>query len=176
MTFLPLTAEIYVNFNGSHLDLSRLRGGGKDCTTDLAAIYTELFNRMQDHGLHMTPPAENTVTWAEEVTGPDASEALGGWNPDNRAFVLRADLALVPELVRDVVAHELVHQLISEYPQPNDYDDGGHGDRFYWVSCVVSKVLRLPYPRRSTLAVWPTLDRPEGFYGPLVERRAEVLA
>lgn len=174
--FQPLTSEIVVTFNGSHLDLSRLRGGGKDCTTDLAAIYTELYNQLQDAGLRFRPPAENIVTWAEEVTGPGGVEALGGWDPDTRHFVLHADLALVPELVRDVVAHEMVHQIISEYPHPLDHRNGGHGERFYWVARLVADALDLPKPHRGKVAVWPTLDRPTGYYGPLVSYRREVAA
>ncbi|MBM0259759.1 hypothetical protein [Micromonospora sp. 4G55] len=171
----PLTSEIVVTFNGSHLDLSRLRGGGKDCTTDLAAIYTEIYNRLREHGLVFRPPAENTVSWAEQVTGPDGTEALGGWDPDTRHFVLHVDLALVPELVRDVVAHEVVHQIITEYPQPFDHHSGGHGDRFYAVAQVVAQALDMPTPARATVAVWPTLDRPTGYYGPLVSYRGRTL-
>ncbi|KOX14992.1 hypothetical protein ADK66_03050 [Micromonospora sp. NRRL B-16802] len=170
-----LTAEIFVTFDGSHLDLSRLRGGGKDCTTDLAAIYTELHTRLRDAGLHVRPPAENTVSWAEQVTGPGGVEALGGWDPDTRYFVLHVDLALVPELVRDVVAHEMVHQIISEYPGPFDHHDSGHGDRFYAVAQAVAQALDMPTPARATVAAWPTLDRPTGYYGPLVGYRDRSL-
>lgn len=171
MALVPLTAEMFVNFNGSHLDLSRLQGGGKDCTTDLAAIYTELYVRLRDAGLHFPPPTDNVVTWAEQVIAPDTTDALGGWDPDTGVFVLRADLALVPELVRDVVAHEMVHQLISAHPQPFDHHGNWHGARFYRVAQLVAGVLDMPTPNRATVAVWPTLDRPTGYYGPLVQRR-----
>lgn len=168
----PLSAEIFVQFDGSHLDLSRLTGGGEDCKTDLAAIYLELFNRMRENGIHFQPPADNMVSWAEMITGPNGEEALAGWDQDKRLFAVRADLALVPELVRDVVAHEMVHQIISEYPQPFDHHGGGHGDRFYRVACLVAGVLDMPMPQRKTAMTWPTLDRPAGYYGPLVQRRA----
>lgn len=173
---LPLTAEIFVNFNGSHLDLSRLRGGGEGCTTDLAAIYMDLFTRLRARNLYFDLPANNRVSWAYSLTGPDASEALGGWDPESRMFVLHADLALAPELVRDVVAHEMVHQIITQFPQRNDYDNGGHGQRFYHVAALVAETLELPMPRQDTVEVWPTLDRPQGYYGPLVQTRAGVPA
>ncbi|WP_144420151.1 SprT family zinc-dependent metalloprotease [Micromonospora haikouensis] len=166
-----MTAEIIVSFDGSHLDLTRLRGGGGDCATDLATIYTELYNRLRDHSIFFHPPANNTVTWAEQVTGPDGEEALGGWDPHTRHFVLHRDLALVPELVRDVVAHEMIHQIISDYPGPSDHDHDGHGDRFYKVAQTVAQALDMPTPNHATVAVWPTLDRPRGYYGPLVAYR-----
>lgn len=170
----PLTAEIWVNFNGSHLDLSRLKGGEKDCTLDLAALYTDLFNRLREAGIHFTPPADNTVSWAANITGPDGTEAIGGWISESRTFVLHADLALVPALAADVVAHEMVHQLISEYPQPCDHRQGVHGERFFWVARLVAEVLGMPRPQKATVAVWPTLDRPPGYYGPLVAYRSAV--
>jgi hypothetical protein len=143
---------------------------------DLAGIYIGHANKLIDAGIAVRAPCNNTVSWVRQTFRPDGTpaHALGGWEPTTRSLCIRQDLGWAPLLVSDVVAHEIVHQLITDNPIISEEEDSqSHGSWFQHVARVVGPILGLPAPCADTIAVWPQFERPNGFYGPNVTMRKE---
>lgn len=177
-----LSSMIDVICDGAEIDVMAPASSAPPVLPDLAAIYIDHALKIQAHGWRLRPPAGNTVSWCEQCFAPDGqpSPGLAGWNPVTRQLVVRLDLAWAPRLVSDVVAHELVHQIISDNagnPQHAERASQEHGDLFLSIARAVAPVLGLPRPRTATIASWPQAERFEhqpGWYGPMVQPRQPI--
>ncbi|MEU2661206.1 hypothetical protein [Micromonospora sp. NPDC007220] len=102
-------------------------------------------------------------------------DTLGGWYPETGRLYVSEQIAHVPLLVRDVMTHEITHQIqyaISPDGSGGTGINGGpHGDLFRSCATRVAGVLGCPSPVEALICGWPHEQRPDGFFGPGVVRK-----
>lgn len=140
-------------------------------TVNLMTVWSDLAGKLAVDGLHVQLPS--FIGWASAGAWADSPEKIGGWYPETGRLYVCDQIAHVPLLVRDVMAHEITHQIqyaISSDGSGGGYNSGPHGDLFRSCATRVAGILGCPSPTPELITGWPHEQRPEGYYGPHVRR------
>ncbi|PWU57674.1 hypothetical protein DLJ47_01840 [Micromonospora sp. S4605] len=134
---------------------------------NLMAEWIGLADKLRDAGVQVPLPAY--LGWADEWSDTVA----GAWYPETGRLYVARRIAHVPLLVRDVLTHEVAHQIqygFSGSGSGGGVNGGPHGDLFSAVATRVAGILGCPSPTAELIREWPHAQRPEGYYGPQVRR------
>lgn len=130
---------------------------------NLIEVWLEITGKLSAAGVSVAMPSflgwANSPEWAEH-TG-------GGYYPETGELWISRRIAHVPILVRDMLIHEITHQ-IQYAAEPHNEP---HGDTFTSWAAKVAAILDCPSPEPAMVTGWPYYQRPEGFFGPDVTRK-----